>query len=305
MNYIQANCPHCGKELPIPEDAETITCMYCAQSIDVHALLQTETEEDFYDLLAQAEISLPDDLFNQGTKMQDFNAKNYPDLFQESCTALRPALDKFDSACRAASSSTAAINSEVVNSFAETILNRFEKTIAADGIKKPSDVRFFNYVYMLVSFLIPTILEHDSDFSEPLADAFLAKWKVKYPQSPLGKATYQKISTGFRKKLCFITTAACQTLNRQDDCYELNAFRGFRDNWLSQTEDGPAKIQEYYLFAPMIVQAIDASPRKAQVYRGIWQDYLAPCLDDIEQNKQQSCAQLYEKMVKDLELEWL
>jgi DNA-directed RNA polymerase subunit RPC12/RpoP len=304
MNYIQVNCPHCGKELPIPEDAETITCMYCAQSIDVHALLNpntsTEPQEDFCELLAQAKESLPDDLFNQRTKMQNIAQKTYPDLFQKNCKAFRPALEKFDRACRSAANSE-----EAIDRFAETLLNRFEEVIVEDGIKKPSNPHFYNYAYMLISLFIPTILEYQSDFSEPLVDAFLSKWKVKYPKNPIGKATYEDINSGFRKKWCFITTAVCQTLNKPDDCYELNAFRGFRDNWLAQAEDGKAKIQEYYLFAPLIVQAINASPRKEEVYRGIWKDYLAPCLTDIEQNRQQSCAKLYEKMVKNLELEWL
>lgn len=302
MNYVQANCPHCGKELPIPDNAETITCMYCAQTIDVHAVLEPkpETQEDSADLLAQAAANLPKDLFNSHIKMQNYNAASYPNLFQENCAAFHPAMEKFDSACRAAVNS-----SEVVDSFAETLFSRFQKTIAEDGIKKPNDYRFVNYIYMLVSFFIPTVLEYHSDFSDPLADAFLAKWREEYPQNPLGKATFEKINSGFRRKLCFITTAACQTLDKPDDCYELNAFRGFRDNWLLQTSDGKAKIREYYLFAPMIVNAIDCSPRKDEVYCGIWRNYLSPCLNDIEHDRQQECAKRYEKMVKELELEWL
>jgi hypothetical protein len=181
MNYVQANCPHCGKELPIPDDAETITCMYCAQSIDIHAVLQAKAEKqnDSCELLKLAEESLPNDLFNQAI-MNDFNAKHYADLFQEYCAALNPALNKFDSACHAAENSK-----EAADSFTETLLNRFEKAFTEDGIKKPSDYRFVNYVYMLVSFLIPAILEHRSAYSESLADTFLAKWKIKYPKNPL------------------------------------------------------------------------------------------------------------------------
>lgn len=302
MKYINVNCPHCGKELPIPDDTETIICMYCAQPIDVHALQNDHGEKllDYHELLTQAENDLPNDLFTQPIRIEDISAKAYPDMFQKKCAELQPALDEFNCACRAAADSN-----EVITSFAETILKRLQKAIADNDIKKPSDPRFYNYTYMIVTLLIPSILEFHSEFSDPLADAFLAKWKTEYPKNPIGKATYEKINSGFKRKFCFITTAACQTLHKPDNCYELNAFRNFRDNWLTRTSGGAVKIQEYYLFAPMIVEAIDRSPRKEEVYHRIWRDYLSPCLADIEQNKQQACAELYEKMVKDLELEWL
>ena len=31
---------------------------------------------------------------------------------------------------------------------------------------------------------------------------------------------------------CFVTTAVCDSFGKSDDCYELTAFRAFRDNWL-------------------------------------------------------------------------
>lgn len=307
MNYLHANCPHCGKELPIPDDAETIVCMYCAQSIDVHALLRQaeKSVKEAEQLLEQAVKSLPDNLMENGVQLQGFkmdsiSAKTYPDLFRAKYEELLPALELFDKACRASENSE-----NVIDRFAEAILIHFQNTIEAEGIKKTSDNRFFNHVYQLVMFFIPSVLEYQSEFAEPLADAFLEKWKAVYPKNPIGKATYEKIKSGFKTKLCFITTAVCQSQNRPDNCYELNTFRSFRDNWLAKTEGGTAKIQEYYLFAPMVVQAIDRSPRKDEVYHGIWQNYLVPCLNDIEQNKPESCAKLYEKMVRDLELEWL
>jgi hypothetical protein len=47
------------------------------------------------------------------------------------------------------------------------------------------------------------------------------------------------------KGSCFITSAALTALHKGDDCYELNAFRQFRDNWLANEPDGAKRVSGY------------------------------------------------------------
>ena len=102
------------------------------------------------------------------------------------------------------------------------------------------------------------------------------------------------------KEGCFITTAVCDTFGKPDDCYELTAFRNFRDNWLAKQEDGASLIQKYYAIAPAIVEKINSLPNARAIYLTIWAEYLKPCLAYIEQKNYLACKQKYMQMVESL-----
>lgn len=104
--------------------------------------------------------------------------------------------------------------------------------------------------------------------------------------------------------LCFITTAVCKSFDKPDDCYELTAFRAFRDNYLRSRAGGAELIRRYYAIAPEIVRRIDASVDPARIYRGIWDTYLAPCLAAIESGDNEACLERYQDMVLTLAQEY-
>lgn len=110
----------------------------------------------------------------------------------------------------------------------------------------------------------------------------------------------------FKKRgSCFITTAVCGNLGKSDDCYELTAFRKFRDTWLVQQPDGKSLIDEYYKIAPQIVSNISHLKNSSAIYETIWKEYLAPCLSFIENDQNQSCKLLYIEMVTSLKKKYL
>ncbi len=301
MNFVSAACPHCGKELQIPEDAEKIVCMYCAQPIDVKALLAKPEESDAGDyerLMGEAEALLTEELFRDRIQSTPLKRNTYPEDFQSYEAEISPAIRKY---CLAAAGNEEA----AAEHFAGVLFSRFLKHFEAEGLKKETDPRFFDYRYLIVAFTVPAILEQKVPAAETLADAFLEKWNGHYTKNKLGKSSYESINNGFKKKLCYITTAVCTSLGKGDSCEELNAFRRFRDDWLAGTPAGEAKIGEYYLFAPMIVRAIDRSEEKEDVYREIWSGHLMPCLNLIRSGELQECAREYEAMVLELESKWL
>lgn len=104
---------------------------------------------------------------------------------------------------------------------------------------------------------------------------------------------------------CYITTATCQAFNKGDDCYELNKFREFRDNWLLQQEDGKDLINKYYKDAPIIVNKINSLDNSNEIYRNINENYLKPCLSMIENKEFEKCKLLYSQMVNKLSEEYL
>lgn len=99
---------------------------------------------------------------------------------------------------------------------------------------------------------------------------------------------------------CYITTAVCHNNSKPDDCYELQAFRKFRDEWLANQEDGRYLIQEYYRIAPEIVKIIDSEENSSEIYDAINAEYLIPCLRYIESGDMQSCKKCYIDMVNTL-----
>ncbi|MBW7571723.1 CFI-box-CTERM domain-containing protein [Caproiciproducens faecalis] len=300
MNYITAQCPHCKKELQVPQDAEEIVCMYCAQPIHVKSLLsesERAKENDYQRLMDEAFSLLNEEIFTVKNGLKNVKQNVYPTAFENYRELISPALKAY---CLAAPG-----NDEAPDFFAGILFDRFQKKIAEDGIKKESDPRLFEYRYMIVAFTVPAMLEQHTPAAEALADSFLRIWNEHYPKNPLGKSNYETISSGFRKKLCFITTAVCSSLGKGDNCPELNAFRHFRDSWLAATPQGKAKIGEYYLFAPMIVDRIDRSEKCRTEYREIWETYLSPCLKSLENANPQQCAEKYEEMMKTLEQKWL
>ena len=63
---------------------------------------------------------------------------------------------------------------------------------------------------------------------------------------------------------CFLTTACCEVLGLDDDCFELRTLRRYRDEVLATTPGGYAAIAAYSLLAPSILEGL---PQKARVTR--------------------------------------
>jgi hypothetical protein len=60
---------------------------------------------------------------------------------------------------------------------------------------------------------------------------------------------------------CFITTACCESIGLDDDCFELRTLRRYRDEVLAQTPRGVEAIARYYALAPQILARLRATSR--------------------------------------------
>jgi hypothetical protein len=104
---------------------------------------------------------------------------------------------------------------------------------------------------------------------------------------------------------CFITTATLVSIGKPDNCDELNAFRSFRDNWLTKQLDGQKLISEYYKIAPSIVNSINSVADNEIFYRKLWTGSLEPCLNLIKQNRFTEAKTIYCNLVTDLKQNFL
>ncbi len=102
---------------------------------------------------------------------------------------------------------------------------------------------------------------------------------------------------------CYITTAVCQYLGKPDNCKELTALRWFRDNWLQYQPDGKRLIEQYYQIAPQIVDSLNSLPPEQckSIYLQIWDQYILPCLNHIQNKNYTACKRLYIAMTRMLQ----
>lgn len=157
----------------------------------------------------------------------------------------------------------------------------------------------------MVTFVFPMILEYKGNSSAPLTDKLVEAWKEAFPKSGIQAATYSEIEQGFHRKFCYITTAVCKTFDKPDDCYELTLLRNYRDTYLSSLPGGREMIQEYYDVAPSVVKHIAQRENADEIYCSIWNNYLSPCIQMIEEGQNDACRDKYEEMVRTLRGEYM
>ena len=177
--------------------------------------------------------------------------------------------------------------------------------LSAFPSKRKRDVVVIDHNMNMVAYFIPLLGEISSPQAKPLVEATVAKWNQLMPENQIGVSSFSAINGGFRKGLCYITTATLNSLNKPDDCYELSLLRNYRDEYLLSTQEGNAIVEEYYNIAPTIVKKIDRNADAAAIYQNIWSDYLSPCVRLIEENKNEDCKELYRDMVLGLEKKYV
>lgn len=101
---------------------------------------------------------------------------------------------------------------------------------------------------------------------------------------------------------CFLTSACMHAMTDcfDDNCYELQALRWFRDNYVSQRD-----IEHYYRVAPAIVTSIDKQPNKNDIYKSIFENVISACVTAIEKRDYEFAYSTYRDSVLSLEEQYL
>ena len=177
--------------------------------------------------------------------------------------------------------------------------------LAAIPSKRKRDLACLDYNMNMVSFFVPLLGEINSVKTKEFTEKIIEIYNQKLPDNKIGHSTREQIQGGFKKGLCYITTAVCRSLDKPDDRYELTLLRDYRDQYLLGSKEGMNTVNEYYNIAPTIVKRINRQVDSAGIYAGIWQDYLSPCVRLIEEDKKEECRKLYSDMVRKLEKKYL
>lgn len=310
MGFKEARCPHCSKVIQVPTDAEQILCMYCGKGVAVARVLEsTDVEgksetpdhtEAFEKYASYAREHFPELLSEMDNPMRNFRKKLYPEAFKEYCSQNKELTDSIEQAY------VLAEEPEVfIKELAQAFVGRASEDVFSNPKKRMQKERVMNLNLEIVGYISPMLMDTRKQSGELLIDEVLVQWKQMFPDENVNKSTFESINGGFKKKLCYITTAVCEILGRPDDCYELNLLRGYRDGYLTDQPGGAELVKEYYDIAPTIVKRINRQTDSKEVYEQVWEDYLKPCVRLIEEGQNEECREVYVDMVHSLKKKYI
>lgn len=107
-------------------------------------------------------------------------------------------------------------------------------------------------------------------------------------------------SSSSSDKGCFITTATCSALNKEDNCDELLVIKKYRDIMKNCDLKVKLLIKEYYKVAPAIVIEIDNELYSQNIYLSLWNKYIKKTYDYIVEHDYSAATKTYIQMVEGL-----
>ena len=243
-------------------------------------------------------ICLFDEMLEQ---VPNFKRKTYNDIFLQAFEKYRYLVHDISDLLENADKSE---REDIMNELSMVLPDHARAKMSESS--KKAEILHMDYNMNMVIYVIPILTYSHDAFCENLARKMVNTWNnEKITSLTLSLSSYESIANGFKKKLCYITTAVCEHNNKPDDCYELTALRNYRDNYLMKTDNGKALVEEYYEIAPGIVTIINMQQNADEIYRQINKDYLTPCIHHIEAGENDKCCDLYMQMVRDLQKRYL
>lgn len=317
METVLIRCPHCREEMRAPVDRDSILCMFCGEKIDMKAAREETAKEGVKEIPDTADAAVQKRqenlqfvLGHAGAVCRDYREKvkafkkdSYPGLFENH----RQENYAFYASIKQILSSTA--NVEELDSICRQIAGAFikDQEQALEQIRKKND-KFSMQMdknMFIVIYVLPSIKELKDSKADRLADVICGEWRKAFKDSNISASDYDSIMQGFKRKLCYVTTAVCRNLNKGEECEELRLIKDFRDGYLASTDEGRDLIDEYYDIAPTLVKRIAKDARAHEKYVWLWNTYLAPCVACIKSGQPESCRETYCAMMEVLRKEYM
>ena len=231
-------------------------------------------------------------LETENKPLQSFNRVEYKPTFEKFYARMIPAFDAIETLYGQVGEPE-----EMLSNMAQALTDSAKEALDKCSRKGAKDALMMNFNMQLAIMIFPAVLHYKGQSSKPFADVIGRKWKEAFPKSNVQQAEYEYIEKGFHRRFCYITTAVCETLDKPDDCYELQLLRNYRDNYLMKRPGGEEMVKEYYDVAPSIVKHIDRCSDSEQIYQEVYLEWIAPCIDLIEKGKNEECRERYTRMV--------
>ena len=236
------------------------------------------------------------------THVKGFRRKKYNGVFEKGYLKYRPVLVSLEQ-----------LLAETEDEEKDALIEKLSQVIPAYAYdkmqkeaKKNRERLGVDYNMNMAVYVIPFLNYSRNEDCEKLSRRIVEVWNEKKVTSlTLSHSSYDDIAEGFRSNLCYITTAVCEHMQKEDDCYEMQVMRRFRDEYLMQTDEGRSIIKDYYEVAPGIVMILNMQKDAAAIYKQLYCKYLLPCVQLIEQGKKAQCQALYMQMVQNLKMQYI
>jgi len=98
---------------------------------------------------------------------------------------------------------------------------------------------------------------------------------------------------------CFITTSCIDYYGLNDNCYQLETLREFRDQFLLSSDSGKQMVSEYYSIAPHLVAQLENDINKDSHYKEIFDAITIACMA-IEKKDYNMAISVYKNIVQKL-----
>lgn len=235
-------------------------------------------------------------------RVDEFRRKTYEAVFEESFQKHKGVISDISKLCSERSEEE---KERLIDELAE-VLPAHASGIMEETAKRKKEKTGIDFNMNMAVYVIPILTYTKEENCTELAARTVKLWNEKKINSlTLSISTYEAIAGGFRKGLCYITTAVCDYQGKADDCQELTMLRGYRDDYLMASPEGRNLVEEYYDTAPYLVQVMNMQPERGKIYEELYRSCLVPCLTCIEENDGETCRQIYIDMVRGLQKKYL
>lgn len=225
--------------------------------------------------------------------MKQFSRDKYVDAFKSFCEKYADLFSTISEEYE-----DAEFKDQYINGLTESLINPVKEEY--EEIKKSKRSNYLiDKNLLLVIYVLPAIKDYRGNFTDDLLDSITTNWNNTFNQK-IKAGTYEEIDGGFKRKLCYVTTAVCQSLGKDEACKEIRLLKDYRDTYLIAEPDGPELIDAYYDIAPTIVNRINKCNDSDSIYEDIYTDYISPCVNYIEEDNYSDCKILYVKMMHNL-----
>ena len=291
MNHT-VPCPGCGRMVDVPEGMDACFCTFCGARVSLPAVPEAnavpEASVPALDTAALARELASLAVRNRSLARQ-FGRTTYEPQFRAYQALLSPLVLRLEEALPQGPGREEALRT-VAAAWLDALAARWKR-----GRPQYEDQ------HVMAVFTIPALRDLPQRSGDELARAAQAMWVERWPKEPIGLGSFDDIVNGFRRRLCYITGAVCRSQGQGDDCYELTAFRRFRDQVMLRSDEGRALVEEYYRLAPAIVTSVRLCRDEKAVYDQVYREYLLPCLRLLEAGDEKGCRDKYVEMVRHME----
>lgn len=98
-------------------------------------------------------------------------------------------------------------------------------------------------------------------------------------------------------KGCFISSAVCVALDKNDNCDELKRLWAFRGDVLLMRKEWAVLVEHYYKVAPQIAKQLATHSDSKRLCDRLYQEYIEKCLEAIQRGDNNRAINIYREML--------